>query len=130
MSKKKETLNKDEVEISKNKPKNVLNLVIKSLLGLYVIGLIISLNGLILDFIGPFMMDFGETGIMTAELVPLADFIVSPVRELLWNLPRVIPSVVLSFTTLYLFNEVEFFTKKEFEVYRFVLIVVLAFVVL
>lgn len=97
----------------------------KALVGLYIIGHIMSLNEFMLAAIGPHMIKLGESQFMSAQLVPWANLLFKPVRSMVWLLPMLIPVSIVAGLVILGVSKLKFVSEKERKIFSIVLFVIL-----
>ena len=107
-----------EIEVVEVKPttsenKKIAKYAAKILIGIYLMGLIGTLNLLGISLLRPILDAFLETGFMTATLFPWASLFVEPIRSMAYLILFLLPLIVLLGTITLVFKKSKHVNDKE-----------------
>lgn len=113
----------DQVQVEfQEKKKLDYFIIVKWILGIYLIGVLMNLNAYVLSYISQFVHAgiFGSS-FMTIELVKFAEIIRDPLYPLLAIIPLFIPSIIIIIVANALLNRFNIFPGKHKKVYMIML---------
>ena len=102
------------------KEKNKFNyfLIVKWILGIYIIGALMNLNTYMLQYISQFIYaGIFQSDFMTIELVKFAEVLRAPLFPLLATIPMFIPSIIIIIFINALLNKFNIFPGRHKKIY-------------
>lgn len=102
--------------------------LLKSVIGLYIIGVIVGLNELLMVQLDPVLVKIHSSTFMTSKFVPWADVILGPARFMIGLLSWFVPLLLIITLVIMIMYKIKWINKKDIKIFSFALAAILLLV--
>lgn len=103
--------------------------LLKSVIGLYIIGVIVGLNELLMVQLDPVLLKIHSSTFMTSKFVYWADVILGPARFMIGLLSWFVPILLVIALVIMIMSKIKWINKKDIKIFSFTLAAVLLLVI-